>query len=84
MHSRYGSYISYCRKYLKLTPLYSGRNPRPAADIKKEIIDYGNAVIKKHGRFSIAKMPVNQGRYLYKYFKNVKHFKKSLIKEHGK
>lgn len=81
MHYRYGSYIKYCRNYLKLTPLYSGRNPRPIADVKKEIIDCGNKIIKKYGRFSIAKMPDNQARYMYKHFKNVKHFKKSLIKE---
>jgi hypothetical protein len=81
MHYRYGSYIKYCRNYLKLTPLYSNHNPRPKEEIKKEIIDCGNAIIKKYGRFSIAKMPVNQNRYMYKHFRNVKHFKKSLIKE---
>ena len=80
MHYRYGSYIKYCRNYLKLTPLYSNHNPKPVKEVKKEIIEAGNKVIKEYGKFSIGKMPIKEGRYIYKHFKNVKNFKKYLIK----
>ena len=78
MHYRYGSYIKYCRNYLKLTPLYSAQNPEPKKSVKARIINSGNEIVKKYKKFSISKMPVNEQRYLYKHFKNVKHFKTFL------
>jgi len=83
MHSRYGSYIKYCRDYLKMTPNFSTHNPQfgTKKKWKEHLLEVGRNALKEGKEMTIKKLlPVNESRYIYRYFKNFKDYKKQLLK----
>lgn len=83
MHSRYGSYINYCRQYLKMKPCYSSLNPKFGSKkrwrehlikIGKESIKAGNPITTN------GLLPMNESRYVYRWFRNWGDYKKHLLK----
>ena len=81
MHLRYGSYIKYCRDYLKLTPLFSTHNPRfkTLKEKQKNLLQIGRKALKKGKPLKVKSLlPTNEQRYIYQYFKNFKHYKSKL------
>jgi hypothetical protein len=80
MHSRYGSYVEYCRKYLKLKPLPSMSNPTSKSDWKKTLLEEGRIALKKGVRPVVSEiLPYPRNRYIYKFFKNFADYKKQLL-----
>lgn len=84
MHVRYGSYIQYCKDYLKMEPLYSRYNPRPENFWKNSLLAMGKKALKK-GKTPKAKgfLPEKESRYVYKYFKNFADYKQKLLAFNG-
>lgn len=83
MYERYGSYIKYCKKYLKMQPNFSSHNPKNKKEWKKQLIKIGIeqcSHLKKGEKLTITKMPTNEKRYIYKYFKSFNSYKKQLKK----
>ena len=82
MHSRYGSYVKYCRDYLRMEPLRSVQNPWTRKQWKENLLELGRKSIKKGNPMIVKKLlPVNEQRYIYKYFKNFSDYKKQLLKK---
>lgn len=82
MHNRYGSYINYCRQYLKMTPNFSSLNPRFGTRKKwrEHLIKIGKEGIKAGKQITSKQLlPRNESRYVYKWFKNWEDYKKQLL-----
>lgn len=82
MHSRYGSYIKYCRQYLKLEPGFSTRNPRfkTKKDWRNYLLEIGRQQLKKDKNVvSKGWLPDKESRYIYRYFKGFEDYKKQLL-----
>ena len=81
MHMRYGSYINYCRKYLKMTPNFSSLNPRfkNKREWREHLLGIGRTYLVKGKKLSIKSLPVNESRYIYRYFKSFKDYKNKLL-----
>lgn len=90
MYLRYGSYIKYCRKILKLTPCISSHNPKFKNDTqgRKHLIEQGkisykkNKLWKKGTKMTITtlfKKESKEAYYVGKYFKGSKDYKKKLL-----
>ena len=83
MHSRYGSYVKYCRKYLKLEPNRSRNNPWNKKQWKNYLLDIGRKSINKGNPLLIKKLlPINEQRYIYRYFKSFKNYKELLLESY--
>ena len=81
MHSRYGSYIKYCRESLKLKPLRSAQNPWTRKEWKEYLIKVGLEGMKKGNPMTVkGLLPTNEQRYIYRYFKGFKDYQKQLLK----
>ena len=90
LHQRYGSYIKYCRDYLKLTPNFSSFNPQFGSnkawrehllDIGKERLAEGRP-LTVHGLLGEKGNPyTKETRYLYKYFKSFGEYKNKLLQK---
>lgn len=79
MHLRYGSYIKYCRNYLKLTPLRSNHNPTPIKERREKLLEAGRKAIKAGKKQTIhSLLSRNDSRYVYQCFKSFKHYKSKL------
>lgn len=81
MHLRYGSYVKYCRNYLKMEPNFSTHNPRfkSKKEWRDHLLEEGRQAVKKGKEITVKKLlPVNEQRYIYKYFKNFKDYKSKL------
>ena len=90
MHSRYGSYIKYCRDYLKLTPNFSSFNPQFGTNKawREHLLDVGKKSLSEgkpmtvHGLFGEKGNPyTKETRYLYKYFKSFGDYKNKLLQK---
>ena len=84
MHSRYGSYIKYCREYLKMEPNFSTYNPRFKSEDewREHLLGLGRESLKKGNKLTVSKLlPVNESRYIYRYFKGFEDYKKQLLKK---
>lgn len=80
MHSRYGSYVKYCKEHLKMKPNYSSYNPRPKKEYVAMLLDKGRKALKEGKPLLIKKLLSNSdSRTMYKYFKNFKDYKKQLL-----
>jgi hypothetical protein len=83
MHYRYGSYIKYCRDYLKMQPNFSTYNPqfKTKKEWREHLIEVGLRGLEQGKELRVKKLlPENEGRYLYRYFKNFGQFKKEVLK----
>jgi hypothetical protein len=84
MHSRYGSYIKYCRQYLKLKPNFSSHNPKfkTKKAWREHLLAMGKDGIKKGRPVTVnGLLPLNESRYVYRYFKSFGDYKKQLLKD---
>lgn len=82
MHSRYGSYVKYCREYLKLQPNYSSYNRqfRTNKAWKEHLLDMGRKSLKDGKPLTVKNLlPINESRYIYRYFKGFPDYKKQLL-----
>lgn len=80
MHSRYGSYVEYCRDYLKIEPLRSAANPWTEKQWKNHLIEVGRDGLKNGKRVTVKDLlPQNEQRYIYKFFKGFNDYKKQLL-----
>jgi hypothetical protein len=84
MHLRYGSYIKYCRNYLKMTPNFSTHNPKFTTNKawKDHLLSIGRQQLKDGKKLNnINKFfpTTKEPRYIYKYFKNWKDYKAKLL-----
>ena len=83
MHSRYGSYIGYCRDYLKMTPNFSSLNPKYSSkkSWRDHLLDVGEESMKNGNPLSIKKLlPVAEQKSIYKYFKSFPDYRHQLLK----
>jgi len=81
MHLRYGSYIRYCRNYLKMTPNFSSHNPQfKTKKAKREhLLEIGRKALKKGKKCVIKKLlPPNEQRYIYQVFNSFNDYKSKL------
>jgi len=81
MHLRYGSYIKYCRTHLKMEPNFSAHNPKfkTKKAWREHLLEVGRKGLKAGKRPVISELiPMKESRYIYKYFKNFKHYKSKL------
>ena len=82
MYMRYGSYIEYCRKNLKMEPNRSADNPWSSAQWRRHLIEIGREAVKQGRPLRIKKMlPTNEQRYVYKHFKSFDHYKQLVLKK---
>lgn len=84
MHNRYGSYVKYCRDYLKMEPNFSTHNPRFKNDQewRNHLLEIGREALKKGNKLTVkGLLPANESRYIYRYFKGFEDYKKQLINE---
>lgn len=82
MHSRYGSYIKYCRDYLKLEPNYSVHNPKHPTkkSWREELLREGQIALKSGKALTVNTiLPYPKNRYIYKFFKNFGDYKTRLL-----
>ena len=90
MHSRYGSYIKYCKNTLNLTPCYSSHNPRLKNDAqrRKDLIEQGKISYKKNKLWkkgtkltmrALFGIRSKQGTYVTKLYSSSKDYKKKLL-----
>lgn len=82
MHNRYGSYVSYCREKLKMTPNFSNYNPKYGSkkEWREHLLLLGKEALKNKRRLTVKDfLPGNEGRYVYKYFKNWADYKNKLL-----
>ena len=82
MHYRYGSYIKYCREYLKMKPNFSTRNPqfKSKKDWREHLLEMGREALKNGKSLKVDDLlPVNESRYIYRYFKGFGDYKKQLL-----
>ena len=82
MRLRYGSYITYCRQFLKMEPGLSNFNPRPKKEWQNSLIEKGIKILRKERNLKIKMLPVKESRYVYKYFKNFKEYKKIVLSKY--
>lgn len=81
MHSRYGSYIKYCREYLKMEPNRSTHNPWSKKKWREYLLEVGKKAIEQGRPLTIKKLlPVNEQRYIYKHFRSFENYKQLLLK----
>ena len=83
LHSRYGSYVGYCRDYLKMKPNFSNVNPKYSSveSWHDHLLDVGEESMKNGNQLKLKKLlPANEQRYIYKYFKSFGNYKKELMK----
>lgn len=84
MHSRYGSYVGYCRNYLKMTPNFSNHNPKYGTkkNWREHLLEVGKNALKEGKTLTVNKLlPLREQRYIYRYFKSFKHYKNELLKQ---
>ena len=90
MHSRYGSYIGYCRDYLKMTPNFSSFNPQFGSNKawREHLLELGREKLAEgkpltvHGLLGTKENPqTKETRYIYKYFKSFGEYKKQLLQK---
>lgn len=82
MHSRYGSYISYCRKYLKLIPNFSAHNPKHPTkkSWREELLNEGIKALEGGKPLTVNQiLPYPRNRYIYKYFRSFDDYKNKLL-----
>jgi hypothetical protein len=87
MHNRYGSYVKYCRDYLKMVPNFSNHNPKfgNKKNWRTHLLGIGKEQLKKGKKLDSIRnfFPTeNEPRYIYKYFKNWGDYKSKLLKFH--
>lgn len=81
MHLRYGSYIDYCRKYLKMEPLRSQGNPWSKKQWKDYLIEEGLKGLEEGRPVTVnGLLPKNEQRYIYRYFKSFENYLEALTK----
>lgn len=80
MHLRYGSYVKYCREYLKMEPLRSQANPWTKEQWKTHLIKVGREGLNKGNPIKVKELlPKNEQRYIYKYFKSFNSYVEQLF-----
>jgi len=82
MYLRYGSYIKYCREYLKMTPNFSTHNPKfqSTKSWHDHLIALGKVALKAGKKVKChGFLPDNESRYVYRYFKGFADYKKQLL-----
>lgn len=82
MHSRYGSYVKYCRNHLKMDPLFSRHNPRTKKDGQKYLLEIGRKSIETGNPVVLKKLlSVCEQKNVYKYFGSFPKYKKQLLEK---
>lgn len=82
MHSRYGSYIKYCREQLHLVPNFSTHNPKYSSkkSWRDHLLEVGRQSMKEGNPIVLKKLlPTNEQRYIYRCFKSFKDYKEQLL-----
>lgn len=84
MYNRYGSYIKYCKNYLKMEPNFSSHNRKYSTkkSWREHLLEVGRQSLAKGNSLTIKGLfpDTNEDRYIYKYFKSFGDYKKQLIK----
>lgn len=81
MYMRYGSYVQYCRKHLKIEPGFSNFNVRSEQSWREHLIGLGKDGINRGGKITLKGLNLqNKSPSIYKHFGSFGKYKDELLK----